>query len=208
LNACGRELEYLNIRAAMANGDFKSQGEALASILIAKIEWLRSGRRFPDSCESTIQFPKSEKTWSNTPTPTQCALEKHREEEGDNIIVSVNVGSECMHRQVNDAIRAMRKDKHLGSTGIPCVDTLRFESEGEWDVNTRLLVRILYMGRNVVLSNRQPLLEPETIDAMYKNLLAARRTLGPASYNVVGGCTDTGDELGSPEDNRRSLRLG
>jgi hypothetical protein len=201
VNACGRELDYLNIRAAMVGGDLGRQGEDMISILIAKTEWLRSGRRFADPCESTIQFPVAdEASWSKTKSPTHCAVEKGRVVEGANVTVSLSVDSVCMRRQVNDAIRAMLKDERMGSSGVPCIESLHFSSNGEWDTNVRELVRVLYMGRNVVLSNRQPLLEPETIHAMYTNLLAARGSLGPASYNAVAGCGDAGDELGTPED--------
>ena len=88
-----------------------------------------------------------------------------------------------MARQVNAAVKAMKKTTKLGSSGVPCIANLtdpiliaqllagdpKFEDvvepKGEWDVNNRELVRLLYLGTSVP-GRAGGILEPSTIDYM------------------------------------------
>ena len=134
------------------------------------------------------------------------------------ITVKVSVDTQCMARQVNAAVMAMEKTSKLGSSGVPCIanlaDTLllaRFlagglslgdlvEPEGEWDVNNRELVRLLYLG-SPFPGRAGGVLEQSTIDHMYTHLLAATGKLSAGSYPVLFDCDEpAGDELGTPED--------
>lgn len=119
------------------------------------------------------------------------------------ILVDVTVSRDCMIRQVNEAILAMKKTTVLGSSGLPCAErgprTLLSKVAGEFDVVDRDLVRLLYLGGP---SGRNGgVLKPETIDYMYAALLATRRGPSSDSNSVYSDCAEPqGDELGSPED--------
>jgi hypothetical protein len=212
-NACGREDDYLRIRNEMRDGNFKSQGEDLTHMLVAKMAYILAHSNaavFQAPCTTQIfrlrrDFEEHERL---VPLfPAACAVEQKIDLASHTnpleiIPVDVRVFVECMSLQVNDAIKAMKKDKQMGSSGLPCITQLEFviEDNGEWDVNVRELVRMLYLSGS--RGQRQGgLLAPSTIDHMYSHLLAARGKLADASYPTIFGCDEpAGDELGSPED--------
>lgn len=168
-NACEREADYTRLRGELASGIFDNQGEDLTTILIAKAAHVRW---FPnESCIRNV---------------APVALRRR------------------MIDQLNDAIGGMRKTKALGSSGIPCPGSptgfLEFEeSNGEFDVNVRDLVRLLYLAGP---SGGDPsLLTPATIDHMYANLLATSGKPSDETYSVFEACMEPArDELGTPED--------
>lgn len=92
-----------------------------------------------------------------------------------------------MVRQVNESIRAMKKTGQMGTNDLKCIESLQFGADGDWDVNVRELVRILYLARTPSVSLKREcgrpspafqagvsLLDPATIDYMYEQLLTAR----------------------------------
>jgi hypothetical protein len=215
-NACGRELDYSNYRREQLDENYEHQGEELTSILIAKIAWL-TDPRFPDTCEHQLKvirpknpdgsfvhptaedfMTKTLGSWIDVNTPTRCSFPTSQVTVSDeDLRVQFHVGPGCLRQQVNEAIRAMVKDRRMGTDGLPCVSSLSTGSKGDWDVNVRELVRIFYMGTIPGLE----VLDRSTIDHMYGKLLAAYGGLSDSSYSVVSNCDDpAGDELGSPED--------
>ncbi|MCU1266825.1 MAG: hypothetical protein JWM21_3143 [Acidobacteria bacterium] len=212
-NACGREDDYLRIRGEMQQGNFKSQGEDLSHILVAKMAYIRAHVNAHDRTPCTRQILRVRRDFEEHSRlvqlfgPTACSIETHENlvnhtNPTEAIPVQVRVSLECMSAQVNDAIMAMQKKTQMGTSGLPCITSLKFivEDNGEWDVNVRELVRILYL--NGTGGQRQGgILAPSTIDYMYLHLLAARGKLSDASYPTIFGCDEpAGDELGSPED--------
>lgn len=223
-NACGREIEYERTRTKMADGDFSDQGENLTSILVGKIAWIRA-HGAGDDCTASVLSPrvrKDERTWrdpdltsfavadqaARAAAPTSCARETKvapihdaDHEERDAVLVDVAVAPDCMRKQVNEAIRAMRKRSQMGTDHLRCAETaeLIVGRPGDYDVNVRELVRLLYLGSPP--GGRFPVLEQSTIEHMYQHLLAARGGPSKESYSVLADCEEpAGEELGSPED--------
>ena len=212
-NACGREDDYLRIRGEMQQGNFKSQGEDLGHILVAKMAYILAHVKAGNRTPCTIQILRLRSNFEEQQRLVQvfganaCSVETHENlvthtNPSEPIPVQVRVSLECMSVQVNDAIKAMKKTTQMGSSGLPCISSLEFiiEDNGEWDVNVRELVRMLYLSGSG--GQRQGgILAPSTIDYMYSHLLAARGKLSDASYPTIFGCDEpAGDELGSPED--------
>jgi hypothetical protein len=212
-NACGREDDYLRIRGEMKQGNFKSQGEDLSHILVAKMAYILAHVKASNRAPCIIQISRLRSNFEEQQRLVQvfgadaCSVETHANlvahtDPSEAIPVQVSVPLECMSVQVNDAIKAMKKTTQMGSSGLPCISQLEFaiEDNGEWDVNVRELVRMLYLSGSG--GQRQGgILAPSTIDYMYNHLLAARGKLSDASYPTVIGCDEpAGDELGSPED--------
>jgi hypothetical protein len=233
MNACSREDDYLRIRTEMAAGNFDSQGEDLAHILVAKIAYIRSqlAAESDTPCSGQIfrHRAKNGDDWVHASLdkfeeadrlvraagPTACAQEtahfkqfeqrdaddKRKITVPEGIVIQLRVTLECMSRQINEAILAMRKTTQMGTSGLPCVASLSSGSEGEFDVNVRELVRILYLSGPNSGRREGGILAPTTIDRMYERLLAARGALSDDTYSVITGCSEpAGDELGSPED--------
>lgn len=216
-NACGRELEYATYRRQQLDENYEKQGEDLSSILIGKIAWLAGSRFAGTPCEYalTVARPRNPDgsfvhptaeafatatlgAWLDPATPTGCSLPTSLVNVGEQELAArFRVEPDCLRRQVNEAVRAMVKDAQMGTDGLPCASALNTGNRGDWDVNVRDLVRILYMGT----LPRREVLEPATVDHMYEHLLSARGGLSDASYSVLADCDDpAGDELGSPED--------
>ena len=236
INACGREDEYLRIRAEMAQGNFADEGENLIHILVAKLGYIRA------HSNPTVSQPPCTAQISRLPadfaardqnvavikerlpsTEEPCAREDPstpppNADPKTPISVKVTVDTQCMAHQVNAAVKAMKRTSKLGSSGVPCIANLTdpiliaqlltgdpkfgdlLVPEGEWDVNNRELVRLLYLGTPLP-GRAGGVLEASTIDYMYKELLAARRKLSDDSYPVFFDCNEpAGDELGTPED--------
>jgi hypothetical protein len=222
-NACGREDDYLRIRSEMQRGDFGGQGEDLIHILVAKMAYIlahvKAGNR--DPC--TIQILRLR---SNFEEHERLVQEEHERlvrafrrdpcsaepsinlathtNPSEAIPVKVRVSLECMSVQVNDAIKTMEKTSQMGTSEIPCFTrvklSLKFKLPGEWDVNVRELVRMLYLSGSGG-KREGGILAPSTIDYMYDHLLSASSNLSDPSYSVIYGCDEpAGDELGSPED--------
>jgi len=194
----------------MQQGNFSSQGEDLSHILVAKMAYIRAhvnaGDRAP--CVTQILRLRSDfeehqrlrQLFGHTTCSTEISknLATHTNP-SEAIPVQVRVSLECMSVQVNDAIKAMQKTSQMGSSDVPCITSLKL-SNGEWDVNVRELVRLLYLSGSG--GRRQGgILAPSTIDYMYFHLLAASGKLSDESYSTIYGCDEpAGDELGSPED--------
>lgn len=201
-NACLREKEYIQFRAEMLSGDFGHQGEELLSIVSSKMMLamgLRNtnGAPGPNSCTAILSnadvapyslavrsqiYPWSCEDFTR-PNPTAHVM---------------SLTSACLLKQVNDSVLAMHKSGDMGTTGLVCVGSLSFGSEGEYDVTLRELVRLLYLAKT---HGRSRPLEQNTLDYMYKNLLAARGKVSDDSYPVLTNCSEpAGDELGTPEE--------
>ena len=92
---------------------------------------------------------------------------------------------------------ALRKDSVLGSSDLVCLTKPTFKSNGEFDVEVRELVRVLYMGGPYGAN----ILSPEAVDHMYKAMLATRGPPSDDDYSQIMDCNAPArDELGSPED--------
>ena len=183
-NACGREAEYTAIRAEFANGNFDHQGEDMGSILIAKAAFVRFT---PGNCTGKLDRPAA---------VTDCV---QLTEVPDQQAVFTTVTPDCMIRQINEAVLAMQKTKVLGSSDLPCIEEFSTKSKGEFDVDVRELVRLLYIAGPT--GRQRSLLAPATIDHMYAALLATRGPPSDGTYSIFGSCAEpAGDELGSPED--------
>lgn len=212
-NACGREDAYLRFREEMRTGNFKHQGEELIHILIAKMAYVRAHINAQNDAPCTTQILRERKDFEEHGRvaqffgPAACAEETHENlvkhtDPTEPITVKVTVHLQCMLIQVDNSIKAMQKKTRMGTSGLPCISRLRgiHDDDGEWDVNVRELVRMLYLS-GLGGQRQRGRLDPSTIDYMYKHLLAARGKLSDASYSVVLGCDEpAGDELGSPED--------
>jgi hypothetical protein len=225
-NACGRELDYSTYRREQLDGNYEHQGEELTSILIAKIAWLTDPLFANLPCEYKLKVPRPKNpdgsfvhptaeafmvatlgSWNDTNTPTRCSYSTSQYNLSEQeLVINFHVDPACLRQQVNEAIRAMIKDRQMGTTDLPCIANLSLGNKGDFDVNVRELVRILYMGTRPIgpivgEGPRRQVLDRSTIDYMYENLLAARGGLSDSSYSVLSDCDDpAGDELGSPED--------
>src|SRR5262245_2384920 len=218
-HACANESDIGRIRSEMAQGNFEHQGEDLTHILIAKIAWLN---RMPANrpCVAPLVIEEAKKDndtetlqgfqnrWigmlgcaviANSPVNAASRVEPGRKI--FKIEVTANVSHDCIKSQINGAILAMRKKTRMGTdlgedaTHIPCIPHGLTSPRGDFDANVRELVRILYMG--TTLASHTNVLEPPTVEHMYKHLLAARGGVGPARFNVVSDCNDTsGEHLG------------
>jgi hypothetical protein len=207
-NACGREAQYAALRAEFAAGNFDHQGEDMGSILIAKAAFVRAnpaGAPAPEGgpavhlgvghtagCVGRLNS-------ADVGTVTDCVQVIGLTDSPDDPVHDVVVTPECMIRQINEAVLAMKKTKVLGSSDLPCIEDFSGKSHGEFDIDVRELVRLLYIAGPV---GRQPsLLAPATIDHLYAELLATRGPPSDGSYSVFGSCAEpAGDDLGSPED--------
>ena len=184
--ACELEDEYLRIRGRMSLGKYEQQGEDLTSILLAKLSYARARDTsctvrvtgniqmagFPN-CAQSIVSAGTQLSYSLTPT--------------------------CMVQQVNEAIQSMAKEGLMGTNKTWCFIPPRIESTGDFDVNVRELVRILYYAGNV--DGRRGLLQAKTVDHMYENLLVARGQPSAEDYSLILGCGNiANEEGGSPED--------
>jgi hypothetical protein len=211
-NACGRELDYAQYRSEQQANRYDNEGEGLGSILIAKIAWLADPDTRETACrlerkierriseqENPESFLEGVRAWQDPARPTPCArgvVQTSHDRDRIDAVFTVDPG--CMRRQVNEGILAMRKTTDMGSSKLRCLESFEFgPSRGEFDVNVRELVRILYMGS----PPRSNVLDADTRTHMWKELLAARGPLGDASYSQVTSCYQpAGDELGTPEE--------
>lgn len=233
VNACGREDVLLAIRAEMSQGDFSRQGEPLTALLIAKTAWLTGPGSFGRACETEVAYgvPEGEDPvryamakradwdrelqarWDAAPSSARCTVTREAMAPSSREVrLKLSVDADCMRRQVNDSILAMRKTAQMGTDGLTCgpveaLDELigaRGEGvnprPGDWDVNVKELVRLLYAG-TAPNGRAPPVLDAGTVDHMYAELLSARGEVGDDSYSLIAGCDNpAGEELGSPED--------
>jgi hypothetical protein len=189
-NACNREPEYTRLRAELAAGNFEHQGEDMTGILIAKAGHLRA---FPnDRCIGKVGRDDIQNV-------SDCVTVVGLTDAPDAAVFSVVVPPACLLRQINEAVVLMGKDTVLGSSKLVCIESFIGKSKGEFDVNVRELVRLLYIAGP---GERGPsLLTQEAIDHMYDSLLATRGPPSDDTYSVIGGCAEPArDEVGSPED--------
>lgn len=203
-NACGRDHDFMSLRAAQAAGNHKEDGEGLGQILIAKLAFL-TDPRFANEEDCVYErrlanTPGVVEAWLNA-TPNCAATASTTLVLPDRIDIRFKVDRGCLRRQVNEAVMAMRKTGQMG-TPTPCFEgfiTLQnpLTPEGDFDVNVRELTRILYMGTRPGFE----VLERETFDHMFEHLLAARGPLADEDYPIVADCVEpAGDDVGSIED--------
>lgn len=206
--ACSLEAEFLKIRAEIARDNYEHQGEDLTSILLAKLAFARAREA---ECRVTVprggvppfvegdgatDAQRAAYYAARIPGFPACARSI-----GGTAQLSYTLTAQCIVQQVNETIRAMRKEGLMGTAGTYCVIPPRIATTGDFDVNVRELVRILYYAGNAQPGRSAPLLETATVKHMYENLLAARGKPAPDDYSVVHGCGDiANEELGSPED--------
>jgi hypothetical protein len=204
-NACGREAEYAAYRAEFAGGNFEHQGEEMGSILIGKAAFLRAkpaggGGGGNILHIATVSGPACAGKIGRADIPklTNC-VRVIASPDPNAPTVGILIPPECLERQINEAVQAMRKTTVLGSSDLPCIENFSLKSKGEFDVVVRVLVRLLYIAGPV--GRERSLLTPATIDHMYAELLATRGPPSDGTYSIFGDCGEpAGDQLGSPED--------
>jgi hypothetical protein len=192
-NACGREADYAQFLGELKAGNFDNQGEPLTEILIAKAVYPIDPAKQCFGFVAQDQLPSIADC--DEVIKDQAGRPKIVNDEAGQSFVQILVPRACRARQINEAVLAMRKNGALGSSGLRCVTSLRFgKGHGEFDVVVRGLVRLLYLAGADLLSG-------DTIDHMYKELLATSGPPSDGSYSQIADCTEpAGDELGSPED--------
>jgi hypothetical protein len=187
MSACGRELDYVKYRAQVAG--FDNEGD-FAELLTAKIGWLNDPQLGQQACEAPAPFTISDpgpdiSLWNTRPTNCQDLLTAAHN--NGTVSILVKVTPDCMRRQVNEAIRAMQKRGQMGTTFCPGKD-------GDFDMVVMRLTRLLYMGQ---IGSK--VLEPSTIEYMYKHLLVAKGGPSDADISLVDFCADpNGDDESSP----------
>ena len=228
MNACGRELDYVQRRDEIRKKNFDKEAQELTELLSAKIAWLNDPVLGKQTCEEKIIIPRPRKNpppvsgnvfvdatasefsnntlnfWNDPSRPTNCqVMPKPIVLTENDLTITFQVTPDCMRRQVNEAIRAMGRDRQMGTDGLPCFfgpTAISRGFKGDFDINVRELTRLLYMGR-IVGPLGKPVLDQSTKDYMYKNLLVAKGGLSAADYSVIAGCDDpAGDDASSPED--------
>lgn len=240
-NACGREDDYLRIRAEMAAGNFEHEGEDFIHILTAKVAYIRAhsnfgASNFTPSQPCTAQIVRLRSAFENhellvgqlkadaskffpagTLDPNGYKEEPLVDPDNDSSKshFRATVSTNWLTFQVNDAVTKMKKTSRMG-TPLPCTTDIvqalidagalfpgrvpPLVQEGEWDVNNRELVRLLYLSGSTQWGDGG-ILFPSTVDYMYRHLLAAKRGLSPDTIPVLFDCNEpAGDELGTPED--------
>jgi hypothetical protein len=212
MNACGRELNYVQRRDEIRKKNFDRQGQELTEILAAKIAWLNDPELGQKACEGLMRIAVTDtdtiKLWQDPSRPTNCQDQSSNQNDVE-LEIHVKVTPDCMRRQVNEAIGVMEKHSQMGTNGPPPICLLGPKElshffKGDFDVNVRELTRLLYMGR--IGSN--PVLKPSTIDYMYKNLLVAKGGLSEADYSEVAGCDEpAGDDRSSPDEWANNAKL-
>ncbi len=184
--ACGREDQYLSLLAAERIKQFKDQGEGFINLLGAKVAFLLAHPReaciAPAGASVDMSRPDCHEATLDTSTPPQPAI---------------SVSRACLIKQVNDGILLLRKDSVLGSSHLVCLTKPTLDSSGEFDVEVRELVRVLYMGG----PNGANILRTDAVDHMYDEMLATRGPPADDDYSQIANCsTPARDEVGSPED--------
>jgi hypothetical protein len=233
-HACGHDQEYVRLRAELEDHNYEHQGEDFIPILLAKIQWLRTQ---PGPCEArfVVKIPEEPKPagtddarleafmrryfpsdrWRDP--SVNCAGPETRistsfvtegEQRFYRLIATFRAERDCLHQQVNQAIRLMRQDRRMGTTLIPVCHLTPFEDPGgDFDMTVKEVVRILYLSGAAAGSHA--ILEPDTVAHMYKELLPARGEIGPATFNAISDCADTAKEqLGTPEEYADDQDLG
>jgi len=185
-NACGREDRYLQLVAAERAGDFSNQGEGFINLLGAKVAFLLEHPGQPCLAPPTAAVdtsrPDCHGSTLDTSTPPQLAT---------------RVSPDCLISQINTGILLLRKDSVLGSSDLVCLTKPSFSSSGEFDVEVRELIRVLYMGG----PSGANILTPEAVSHMYNEMLATRGPPSDDDYSLIFDCgAPARDELGSPED--------
>jgi hypothetical protein len=144
-NACGREIDYAQHRREQRDGNFDNQGEGLLDLVIAKSEWLIRHAIDHAACKTEISVP-----WRPTPelptpndfvrasleSPTNCAGFEAAPFDG-NLRIAFTVDQACLKRLINEAVRAMKKNGHLGTTSPVPIPCLWGSTNGEWDSNAQ-----------------------------------------------------------------------
>ena len=74
------------------------------------------------------------------------------------------------------------------------------ETEGEYDVNVREILRAVYLGRGWPGWRGEQVIEPATYDQVMRELLTVRGSPGPESYSVLYDCGNREEETGSPQE--------
>lgn len=207
--ACGMETRFL------ADAQRRTTGEDAISVLVAKVGWLRLAAR---ACSFKVSFPVADgfdKDAFNAKFVaffgTDCAqpvtfavYEPASEIERSEGITSGHVratfvlSTTCLKRQINQVIMALEVDKRLGSSGLPC-HIVGQETEGEWDVAVRDLLRIYYLASGSLRAPGGSILDTATARHIREDLLTIDGAPAPDDYPLTG-CGNTERSTGSPQD--------
>jgi hypothetical protein len=202
VNACGRENDYTTFLNEVRAGNFDRQGEELTAIVTAKIaHWYMS----LGACEYTYWESGMAQPPPFVQTFPPCArrdvlslLELNYEAF---TLITYTVDRPCLKRQINAALRDYRRHHQLGSSELPCYPFSKLnETEGEYDVNVREILRAVYLGRGWPEWWGERVIEPETYDHVMRELLTVRGSPGPESYSVLYDCGNREEETGSPQE--------
>lgn len=209
---------------------FKDPGEGLTSILVAKAyrllrysNWTASdgGSAFaPADCAATATYkvdetievykeehvPPSVSAGDYSRFGLDCALIGVGQDikSGSLQMNAVTLPGLCIRAQINYLLRIWVQQTQLGSSHVPCALGIGGETEGEWDVNVRDFVRILYYDREARTkagSDRAITLLDDDVREHVQNVLisVSGASMDPESYSIVE-CGNVERSTGTPED--------
>lgn len=215
VSACAQEVDFLHL---VVTG---SSDEGIVQHVLAKVAWLARGEPICRASVSVQQGGKDlvDPAWAESFVDTfHCAqapvvsvnkiepltaIELSGRLEGDKsvtkTVISFEVTSECMKRQVNVALAAMKQVGQPGSAGLPCHLILGDAVKGDWDVNVRDLVRIYHLSKNGSMAPGGAILDPGQREHIFNDLLSISGAPWPDDY-PLSGCGDTEHETGTPAD--------
>ncbi len=205
-NGCGREAQFNEMLRQIRSGKRDKQGEGLSDIIIAKIyQYFKGGCRFAATVPGGAPAPALDQS-------PPCVLSSFQDVAGATKVEYV-IDRPCLRRQINEALMSYGRHGQLGSSGVSCLPVVgganpfdsdySFMTEGEYDIDVRELVRILYFGGGVGPAPRLEflrVLDEPTIEHFWKDLLTVRGAPGPESYSPVYDCGNREEELGMPDD--------
>jgi hypothetical protein len=205
-NGCGREAQFNEMLRQIRANNRGKQGEGLSDIILAKIyQYYKGGCRF----EATVPGH----VFAVLDQPPQCVLASFQDVGADTKVQYV-IDRQCLRRQINEALMSYARHGQLGSSGVPCLPVVSganpfdsdysFTTEGEYDIDVRELIRILYLGGGASgpspgIAGFRPL-DDATIEHFWKDLLSVRGSPDQESYSPVYDCGNREEELGMPED--------
>jgi hypothetical protein len=208
-NACGREHAFETYLQELRSGNHEHQGEGMSQLLSAKIQMFYKG-----GCRYEESMPAQDMPPIRTLSPA-CAI-RSSVDDPDRTgwrAVRTIIDKDCLRQQINQALLAYRRHGQLGSSDVPCGPLLSGVlpipgewspiTEGEYDVDVRELMRILYLGGALAASDRESIafpLERATVNHLWNELLTVRGSPGPESYSTLFDCGNREESLGSPAD--------
>lgn len=115
----------------------------------------------------------------------------------------------CLRAQVNAGLMAKERIGLLGSSGLPCINGregnpgetgIKIKTVGEWDVDERDLIRILFLhNRSIEQFGSFGLLDPPTAKKLREDLITVPTWLGPEEYSPLG-CGNQDYSTGNAQD--------